>query len=260
MPEVWEFIRPYLVEYGGRLLGVLALVVVGWLAIRFLLSPVRRLLARSRLDPSLGSFLVNSARTLVVVAIVLASLHELGVETASLLTLLGAAVLAVALALQGSLTNFASGLVVLAYRLVRVGDVVETGDLRGRVVELLPFHIILVTADNLRVSVPNTTLINNPIRNHTALPTRRAEWTLPVPAAVDLVGAKEALLTHLRSDSRILGEPPPEVFVKEWSEDKRLLTVRAWTATADHLAVQQELLERLGAALQGMRPAEQGPL
>jgi small conductance mechanosensitive channel len=257
MPEVWEFIRPHLIEYGGRLLGVLATVAVGWLAIRFLLSPVRRLLARSRLDPSLGSFLLNSARTLLIVAIILACLHELGVETASLLTLLGAAVLAVALALQGSLTNFASGLVVLAYRLVRVGDIVETGDLRGRVVELLPFHIILVTADNLRVSVPNTTLINNPVRNHTALPTRRAEWTLPVPAAADLTAAKEALRAHLRTDPRILGEPPPEVFVKEWAEFKRVLTVCAWTATADYLAVQQELLERLGAALPEARPRGQ---
>src|SRR5260370_27549507 len=146
MQEVWDLVRPHLAEYGGRLLGVLLIVAAGWLAIRFLLSPVRRLLARSRLDPSVGSFLVNSTRTLLVVTIVLASLHQLGVETASLLTLLGAAVLAVALALQGSLTNFASGLVVLAYRLVRVGDVGETGDLRGRVVELFPFHVILVTA------------------------------------------------------------------------------------------------------------------
>jgi small conductance mechanosensitive channel len=200
-----------------------------------------------------ASFLVNTARTLLMFAVLLGVLNQLGVETASLLTLLGAVALAVALSLQGSLANFASGLVVLAFRIVRVGDLIETGDIRGRVVELKTFHTVLVTADNQRVTVPNTILTTAAVRNHSALPIRRVEWTLPVAASVDFPGTKGALHARLGSDPRILPDPPPQIFVKEWADDKRLLTILAWTDTAHAISVQQELLEALGLSLDQFR-------
>src|SRR5262249_58081401 len=113
--------------------------------------------------------------------------------TASLLALLGAAGLAVALSLQGALANFASGLVLLAFRMVRLGDQIEVGDVRGRVREMLPFHVVLETADNQRITVPNTLLTNGPVRNHSALPDRRVQWTLPVSGRADLAAARAAL-------------------------------------------------------------------
>jgi small conductance mechanosensitive channel len=256
MEDLLQALRSFGEEYGGRAVGALLLLAAGWLANRYLVVPLRRVLARSRVDPSAASFLVNTARSVLVVAVVLGVLHQLGVAATSLLTLLGAAALAVALALQGSLANFASGLVVLSFRLVRVGDWVEAGDVRGRVAELLPFHVVVVTADNQRVTVPNTNLAGGVVRNHSALPTRRAEWVLPLPAGDDLAAAREALRARLRADRRILAEPAPEVYVKEWAADKRLLTVTAWTATADQPAVQQELLEALGLALEGLRPPQ----
>src|SRR5438067_6711859 len=134
--------------YVERVVASAVILVAGWLGVRFLVGPLRRLLEQSRLDPSAASFLVNSTRSAIIVAVLLTVLQQLGVPTASLLTLLGAAGLAVALSLQGSLANFASGLLVLSFRMVRVGDVIEVGDLRGRVSELLPFHIVLVTGDN----------------------------------------------------------------------------------------------------------------
>jgi small conductance mechanosensitive channel len=163
--------------------------------------------------------------------------------------------LAVSLALQGSLANFASGLVVLSFRIVRVGDLIETGDIKGRVVELLPFHAVLVTADNQRVTVPNTILTSSSVRNHTSLPTRRAEWNLQLSSQDDLAAVKEALRARLTSDARILTDPAPHFYVKEWTEDKRMLVVSAWTATADHSTVQQDLLEVLGRAVQQLRQA-----
>ncbi len=258
MDDFWHTLRPWLADYGGRLAGAALILLVGWLLIRLLAGPLGRLLGHAHLDPSVASFLVNSARTLLMVAILLGVLNQLGVETASLLTLLGAVALAVALSLQGSLANFASGLVVLSFRIVRVGDQIETGDVRGRVVELLPFHAVVVTADNQRVTVPNTNLTNNPVRNHSALPTRRAEWTLPLTARDDLAGAKEALRARLRADARILAEPPPQISVKDWADDKRVLTVSAWAPTADYPAVQQDLLEELGTALEQYRRAHPG--
>jgi small conductance mechanosensitive channel len=255
MDELWRKIYADLVTYAPRLLGALIILAVGWLALRFLVAPLRRLLDRSRLEPSLASFLCNSARALLLVAVLLAVLQQLGVATASLLALLGAAGLAVALSLQASLANFASGLILLAFRLVRVGDQIEVGDVRGRVREMLPFHVVVETADNQRVTLPNTLLTNGPVRNLSALPIRRAQWSLAVPARLDLAAVKEALRARLLADEQVLKEPPPQLFVQEWAEERRVLTVQAWVATADFQAVQEKLLEGLGQAVDALRGA-----
>jgi small conductance mechanosensitive channel len=252
MNDFWQSLAPILEDYANRGLRALLILAAGWLAIHFLVAPLRRVLERNRFDPSVASFLANSARTILLVAVILAILNQFGVETTSLLTLLGAVALAVALSLQSSLANFASGLVVLSFRLVRVGEWIETGDIRGRVEELLPFHVVLITADNQRVTLPNTTLTSSAIRNLSALPTRRLEWSLPVDAKENLQLVKETLISCLRADNRVLTEPPPEVFVKEWAADKRVLTILAWVRRADYTALQQEMLEKLGASLEGL--------
>jgi small conductance mechanosensitive channel len=251
----WQVVEANLVEYAGRALGVLLILGLGWLALRFLVAPLRRLLERSRFDPTVASFLTSSARSVLVVVIALGMLQQLGVQTASLLTLLGAAGLAVALSLQGSLANFASGLLLLSFRTLHVGDQIELGDIRGRVAELLPFHVVLITVDNQRVTVPNTLLTSSAVRNHSALPIRRAQWLLPLLANDDVAVVKPALQTRLQADERILSEPAPQLYIQEWTEVRRLLAVAAWTRTADYLAVQQELLESLGLRLEELRRA-----
>jgi small conductance mechanosensitive channel len=253
MEGLWKSNPEILFNYGHRLLSALVILIVGWLLLRFLIGPLRRVLERSRFDPSVASFLTNSARTVLLFTILLLILNQVGVETASLLALLGAVALAVALSLQASLANFASGLVVLAFRMVRVGDLIETGDVRGRVAELLPFHAVLVTPDNQRVTVPNTLLTSASVRNHSALPNRRVDWTLPLTAQDDLAAVKEVLRIRLLTDPRILPEPAPLLYVKDWGDDKRLLTVTSWVATVDYMIVQQELLEVLGLALDSYR-------
>jgi small conductance mechanosensitive channel len=259
MDDLWQILRQFFQDYGGRILGAVLILAAGWVLIRYLVSPLRRLLGRSHLDPLVASFLINSLRTVLLFAVLLGVLNQLGVETTSLLTLLGAVALAVSLSLQGSLANFASGLLVLWFRIVRVGDQIETGDLKGRVLELLPFHAVIITADNQRVTVPNTQLTNGPVRNHSALPTRRCEWTLSLKAGEDLAAVKQALGNRLRADGRILADPPPQFFLKEWAEDKRVLTATAWTATPDHPAVQQDMLEALGEALEELRKSRAAP-
>jgi small conductance mechanosensitive channel len=245
----WQNIPSWVREYAGRLVGAVLILLLGWMASRFLVGPLQRLLGRSRLDVSVASFLVNSVRTAILVVVLLAVLQQFGLETTSLLTLLGTAGLAVALSLQGSLANFASGLLLLTFRTVRVGDSIEVGDVRGRVREMLPFHIVLETPDNQRITVPNTLLTSGPVRNNTFLPVRRVQWTLPVGGREDLDTVKTALRTRLQAEPRILSEPPPQIYVQEWSADKRTLVVTAWTATADYVAVQQEMLEELGKSI-----------
>jgi small conductance mechanosensitive channel len=251
----WERTLAWVRENSPSVAKAVLILLVGWLATRLLIGPLRSVLLRSRLDLSLASFLVNSVRTAIMLFVLVAVLQQFGLETTSLLALLGTAGLAVALSLQGSLANFASGLMLLAFRTVRVGDFIEVGDVRGRVSEMLPFHIVVETLDNQRITVPNTLLTSSPVRNNTYLAARRVQWTLPIGAAADLSAAKAALLERLQADGRIHKEPPPQIYVQEWTTDKRTLAVTAWTATADYLVVQQELLEELGKSVE----AVQGP-
>jgi small conductance mechanosensitive channel len=251
----WERTLAWVRENSPSVAKAVLILLVGWLATRLLIGPLRSVLLRSRLDLSLASFLVNSVRTAIMLFVLVAVLQQFGLETTSLLALLGTAGLAVALSLQGSLANFASGLMLLAFRTVRVGDFIEVGDVRGRVSEMLPFHIVVETLDNQRITVPNTLLTSSPVRNNTYLAARRVQWTLPIGAAADLSAAKAALLGRLQADGRIHKEPPPQIYVQEWTTDKRTLAVTAWTATADYLVVQQELLEELGKSVE----AVQGP-
>jgi small conductance mechanosensitive channel len=244
--EFWNTIRAHSLELSERVAAAVFILLLGWLAGRILVGPLGRLLGRSRLDPSVASFLVSTTRSILLLVVLAAALQQLGVQTASLLTLLGTAGLAVALSLQGSLANFAAGLLVLSFRIVRVGDLVEVGDVRGRVSEMLPFHVVIDTSDNQRVTVPNTLLTTNPVRNNSRLPTRRARWALSVAAGRDLEAVKQALRDRLRAEPRVRPEPPLEVVVRDWAEDRRTLEVSAWVATEDYAAVQAELLEDLG--------------
>jgi len=120
MDELWQKLQPQAVHYAGHIVGAALILILGWLVLRFLVGPLRRLLGRSRLDPSVASFLANSARTIILVVVILALLQQLGVQTTSLLTLLGAAGLAIGLALQNLLSNFCSGLSLLSFRTRRV--------------------------------------------------------------------------------------------------------------------------------------------
>lgn len=253
MAELWEHIQGPLIEYAGRILGALLLLAGGWLAFRFLLRPLRRLLERSRTGPVIAGYVTGLAQTAFIAVLILAILHQLGVQTASLVTLLGAAGLAVALSLQGLLANFTSGLLVFSYRLFRVGDLIEVGELRGRVSEMLPFHVVLITLDNQRIIVPNTLLTTSAVRNNSALPQRRVQWTVPIKSADDLAAVKEALTTCLLAQTGVLSEPAPQVYVQDWTDDKRVLVVAAWTPTENYQSLQQIGLEALGNCLEEVR-------
>src|SRR5262249_19707281 len=166
----------------------------------FLTARLRPALERHRLDPLVVSFLTNSVRAAILAVVVLGVLQQLGVQTTSLLALVGTVGLAGGLSLEGSLGNFGSGILILACRTVRIGDIIEVGDVRGRVAEMLPFHVVVVSADNQRITLPNTSLTGGPVRNHSAMPTRRAQWTLPLTATDDLEAVKAALRARLAHD------------------------------------------------------------
>jgi small conductance mechanosensitive channel len=255
MDAFWQELRQRADLYGGRVVGAAVIVIVGVVALRYLVAPFRRLLDRSRLEPSTASFAANSVRGLLLVVIAIAVLQQFGVETTSLLTVLATGGLAVALSLQNTLANFTAGLILLSFRLLRVGDVVESGSMRGRVAEVLPFHVVLVGDDNQSFTVPNSTLIGSGFANHSARPARRVQWLLTLGPGDDLTKAKTALCERLLADPRVLRDPAPRAFVQEWGDDRRGLAVQAWAATTDHQAVREDLLEPLGQVVEGLRTA-----
>jgi small conductance mechanosensitive channel len=264
MTELLEKLQAGTPEAIGHALAVAVLVLIGWLFYRYLIGSLHRLLVRVGVSPGVVSFLSNTVRALLVCSVVLAVLRQLGVETTSLIALLGAAGAALLLSLQGFMGNFAAGLVVLGQRTVRLGDFIEVGDVRGAVVEMQAFHVLVETPERVLVSLPNTLLMSAPMRNHSALPTRRIQWLLPAPVNRDLGPLKEALASRLLQDARILKQPSPAVLVRDWAMDKQTLAVQAWTASADALAVQEQLLEPLGRAVErwieeGRKAAPAGP-
>jgi small conductance mechanosensitive channel len=253
MSELWQKVEANLPAWGERALAVGLILVAGWFFARYLIGFLYRGLVRMGVSPGAVSFLANTVRAMLICAVILSVLQQVGVETTSMLALLGAGGAALFLSLQGFMVHFAAGLVLLGERLMRLGDTIEVGDVRGRVVEMQTFHVIVETAERVRVSVPNGTLMNNLFRNHSALPTRRVQWLLPLPASTDLAAVKEALTARLRQDPRVLKEPPPALFLREWAADKVTLAVQAWTATPDALSVQDELLESLGKVVEGLK-------
>jgi small conductance mechanosensitive channel len=249
MDEFWRQVEAAAVLLAGRLAGAGLALLVGWLVLRLLRAPLARLLERGRIDPSAASFAGGTLRLVVLLAVVLMVLQTLGIQTTSLVALLGAFGVAIALALQSMLGNFAAGLLLLTSRSVRVGDTVEVGGVTGKVAELRPFYAVLDTPDNKRVAVPNTLLTTTVVKNFSLLPTRQAEWELPLGPRADVAQARAALLGCLRADPRVLVEPAPAVTVRAWAADRRTLAITAWTATADQPRVQADMLEALGAAL-----------
>ncbi len=253
MERIWHELLGAAAANAGRLLGAVVILVLGLLALRVSDARAAPPAAAQPAGTALVSFLANTAWGLILVVMTIGVLQQLGVETASLLTVLGAAGLAVALSLQNTLANFTAGLLLLSFRMFRVGDTIEAAGVRGRVSEIFPFHVVLVTDDNQAVTVPHSLLTGSGFRNQSMLPARRVQWSLPVRADDNLAAAREALRGRLLSDPRIHPEPPPRVFVQEWTEDRRLLAVQAWTAAPQYQAVQEELLEGLGTALASLR-------
>jgi small conductance mechanosensitive channel len=250
MPDLWDKIQANLPIWSAHLAAVGVLLLAAWLFDRFFIRALHRLLLRTGVAAGAVSFLFNTARAILLVAVVLAVFQQLGVETTSMVALLGVTGAALALSLQGFMGNFAAGLVLLGERMLRLGDTIEVGDVRGQVVELQTFHIVIETAERVRVSVPNTLLINGPFGNHSALPTRRVQWLLPVPVGIDLAPIKEDLGACLLQDARVLREPAPVVFVRDLALDKQTLAVQAWTASTNAQSVQDQLLEALGKVME----------
>ncbi|MDP4530043.1 mechanosensitive ion channel [Alkalimonas delamerensis] len=223
----------------------LVIFVIGrWIAKGITGVLERALLARA-IDKAVVSFLGSIVYTLIMVAVLLMALSHVGVQTTSFIAILGAAGLAVGLALQGSLANFASGVLIIIFRPFKAGHFVDAGGVMGTVDKIEIFQTILKTPDNKRVLIPNAQITGSAITNFSAEPTRRVDLVIGISYDSDLRKAKQILADILAADERILPEPAPVIAIGELADSSVNILVRPWVNAADYWGVYWDTLEKV---------------
>ncbi|AVO60825.1 MULTISPECIES: mechanosensitive ion channel family protein [Pseudomonas] len=224
---------PMIMEYGSRVLLAVITLAIGWWLINNLTQKVGKLLALRNADQALQGFISSLANVILKVLLVVSVASMIGVETTSFVAAIGAAGLAIGLALQGSLANFAGGVLILLFRPFRIGDVIEAQGISGTVDSIQIFHTVLRTGDNKTVIVPNGNLSNGIITNHNRQLTRKVIFDVGVNYEADLQKAREVLL-DLAKDERVLADPEPVAVVSMLGDSAITLSLRVWVKTADY--------------------------
>ncbi|MDE2177853.1 MAG: mechanosensitive ion channel [Xanthomonadaceae bacterium] len=234
---------------GLRLLIALLLFLVGlWLAAR-VANIARRALQRARVEPTLVSFLRNGFYGVLIAMMSVAVLDFAGIPTASLVAAIGAAGIAIGLALQGSLSNLAWGVLLILFRPFRVGDYVDAAGVSGTVESISLMHTVLVLADNREAVIPNAKVGADTVINYNRRGTRRAQVQVGIGYGADLGRALQILQAMLAADARVLAEPAPAVFVAGLGDSAVNLTVWAWARRGDWWPLQQDLPRRVKETL-----------
>ncbi len=236
--------------WGLRVLGAIAVFIIGrWIAGR-IRKGVTAGLERAETDPTLVPFISSMVYYLAIAVVVIAVLNLFGVETTSLIAVLGAAGLAVGLALQGTLSNFASGVMLLTFRPFKLGDYVDVAGTAGTVAEIGIFTCRLNTPDNVQIIVPNSDVYGQTIRNFAANPTRRNDLVVGIAYDDDIGKAIETIEQVIAADDRVLKDPEPVIAVSELGDSSVNLVVRPWCSKDDYWPLRFDLTRRLKEELE----------
>ncbi|PSW07859.1 mechanosensitive ion channel protein [Photobacterium rosenbergii] len=234
-----------LIQYGVNILSALVILFIGNIITKSIANGVAKMLRRKDMDEAVVEFLHSLVRYLLFVIVLIAALGRVGVQTASVVAVIGAAGLAVGLALQGSLSNFAAGVLIVAFRPFKSGDFVEIGGVSGSVESIQVFSTILNTPDNKMVVVPNASVIGGPITNYSRHKTRRIDLVIGVSYDADLKHTKAVLNRVIEADDRILKDPEPTVGVLALADSSVNFAVRPWVNTSDYWAVYFDLMQAI---------------
>jgi small conductance mechanosensitive channel len=239
-----QLVGAALLDWGGRIVAALAIFLIGRLISTLLTGWFGRAVQRIGMDKTLAGFFGSLIYIVLVVMVVLTAVAALGVPTTNFLAILGAAGLAVGLALKDSLANFSSGVMLVFFRPFKVGDTIQAAGVNGVVDSIGIFSIVLKTPDNTVITVSNSLVYASTITNFTAEATRRVDVTVAISYEDSIANAKKLLRELVKADKRFLQTPEPEIVVNELTSNGVNLAVRAWVATADQPA-RSDLLERI---------------
>jgi len=245
MENILDQITIWATSYGFKIVGAIAILVLGRIVIGIIAGVINRMMKRGQTDDTLRKFVVSLTRIALLTFVIIAALGTLGVQTASFVAVIGAAGLAIGFALQGSLANFASGVMLIIFRPFRAGDYVEAGGTGGSVESVQIFNTILKTPDNKKVIIPNSKITGDSITNYSAMDTRRIDMVFGIGYGDDIKKAKNTLERILGEDNRILKDPAPTVAVSELADSSVNFVVRPWVKTADYWGVYFDLTEKV---------------
>jgi small conductance mechanosensitive channel len=231
--------------YGLKVIGAIVILIIGRIGAGIGRGLVRRMLERANTDPAVVSFVGSLTYVLVITVAVLAALAKFGVQTASFVAILGAAGFAVGFALQGSLGNFAAGVLLLVLRPFKVGDYIEGAGVAGTVKEIQMFTTVLSTPDNVKILVPNGKLFGDIIKNVSAYETRRVDLVIGIGYSSDIQKAWDVMMDLIKQDERILPDPAPQIAVSELADSSVNFVVRPWVKREDYWSVRFDLTRRI---------------
>jgi len=244
MQEMWDKIYTYLITYGFNLLAAILIFLIGkWLA-RVVSNIIEKLMVRAKMEKTIASFVKHISYIGLLIFVIIAALSKVGIETTSLIAMIGAAGLAVGLALQGSLANFAAGILLIIFKPFKVGDFVEAGGTVGTVKEIQIFCTVLDHFDNRRIVVPNAKITGDNITNFSAIEKRRIDLVFGISYSDNIKVAKEALERVVNSDPRVLKDPKPVIAVSELGDSSVNLVCRPFVKPTDYWAVYFDTLEK----------------
>jgi small conductance mechanosensitive channel len=243
--QIWVQVQDIATAWGLKVIAAIAIFIIGrWVAM-LVRRGVRRVMDKAKVEPIITSFVSSIAYIALLAFVVIAALGQLGIQTTSFIAILGAAGLAIGLALQGSLANFAAGFLMIIFRPFKVGDFIEGAGVAGVVEEIQVFTTTLKTGDNKIIIVPNAKLSGDNITNYSTQETRRVDMTVGVAYDADLAHVKSVLNDIISKDERILAEPASQVAVAELADSSVNFVVRVWTKTADYWAVKFDMTETI---------------
>jgi small conductance mechanosensitive channel len=231
------------IDLGIKVATALAIFLIGKFLIKILVRAISKVMQKQGVDKTLETFICNLVRISLMVVVVIAAIGAIGIQTTSFIAIFGAAGLAVGLALQGSLSNFASGVLIVLFRPYRVGDFIEAAGIAGSVEQVQILTTILKTGDNKQIIVPNSQIMDSIITNYSANDTRRVDMVVGVSYDDDLDKVRKTLEELLAADDRILAEPAPTIAVSALADSSVNFVVRPWVNAADYWGVMFEMTE-----------------
>jgi small conductance mechanosensitive channel len=243
--EVITMLKTSGVDFAINLATALVIFYVGRMVVRLLTSGIRKVMERQQVDKTLVTFVSNLVNMILLMVVIIAAIGALGVQTTSFIAVLGAAGLAIGLALQGSLSNFAAGVLIVFFRPYKVGDWVEAAGISGAVEEVQILTTVLKTGDNKRVIVPNAQIMGSIITNYSANDTRRVDMVIGVSYDDDLDKVRSTLEEIVAADERVLDEPACTIAVSALADSSVNFVVRPWVATSDYWGVMFDLTEAI---------------
>lgn len=233
-----------------KVIGALLIFVIGRWVVKAINGLIRRAFNRREMDPMLVNFLTNIIYALLLISVILAAVSYLGVPITPMIAILGGAALAVGLALQSSLSNFASGVMLIGFRPFTKGHYVEAGGVSGTVERVGMFNSQLVTPDNRSVIVPNSQITSSPITNYSAFETRRIDLIIGVDYGDDLKLARDTIWKVITGHEKVLEDPEPAILMMELADSSVNFAVRPWVKSEDYWVVRGELIESIKTELE----------